>query len=129
MTYSLIAAFILIATSAFAQVRVEWSPEKQAFLEGEPVLIVLRITNVGSSPIGYQEGWMEPMLAIDGRSPYAWRQGCRGGWSWAGGGSAVSHPPTFAPGQSIVFKYLLRGYRLAPGGHVIRAKGVFACQR
>jgi hypothetical protein len=123
VTRCLVAVFVLIAASAFAQVRDEWSPEKAVFLEGEPIYLVLRITNTGSSPIGYQSDGILPLFSIEGRDSYSWRNSCDGERFAYFGASFGGHPPTFAPGQTITYKYLLRGYRLEPGEHTIRAKG------
>ncbi|HYE88012.1 MAG TPA: hypothetical protein VEA16_16730, partial [Vicinamibacterales bacterium] len=120
----LAGVFILAASSAGAQVSVEWRPEKPAFLQGEPIYLVLRVTNTSAAPIGYHEAWMLPQLRIVERASYPWREGCGSHGGVAGGGSgASSHPPTFAPGQSLTFRYLLRGYRLEPGRHSIHVQG------
>jgi hypothetical protein len=53
--------------------------------------------------------------------PNLW--GCSGG-NWTGGGSCgIDHPPTFAPGESVSFRYLLKDYNLVAGAFVLRAKG------
>ena len=122
MTRLLAAALLLSASTAFAQVRVVVRPEKSAFLEGEPVFLKAEIINVGVTHVTYGLVGHDLKLEIPGRRPYEWREAC-GPLPVSDSRSIVDHPPSLAPGGTVSFQYLLRGYRLKPGRHDVRVFG------
>ena len=44
---------LLFATQAFGQVHVDVLLEKDRYLEGEPVVVVVNILNIGDESVGY----------------------------------------------------------------------------
>ncbi len=53
MKVSLIPAFLLLAVQASCQVKVAVFPSKAHYIEGEPISVIVRVTNVGSDPLGH----------------------------------------------------------------------------
>lgn len=125
MKVSLIPAFLLLAVQASCQVKVAVFPSKAHYLEGEPISVIVRVTNVGSDPLGhdYCDGHVE--LAVVGQrrltSPNLW--GCFGGGVGSGSGCGIDHPPMLLPGKGTDFTYLLHDYRLKSGDYLLQVSG------
>ena len=122
---SAVLMILSLAAQASCQVRVSARLTKAEYLESEPVEVIVKITNVGSEPVAYEQGWRDVALAVEGQEkrpapPNIW--GCFAG---EGGGivGGIDHPPLLPPGASIEFKYLLRDYELRPGQYSLRASG------
>jgi HEAT repeats len=121
---SLITAFLLLAVQASCQVKVAVLTSRAQYLEGEPISVIVRVTNVGSDPLGYDycDGHVE--LAVVGQPrltpPKLW--GCFGGGG-SGSGCGIDHPPILLPGKGTDFTYLLRDYQLRPGEYVLQGSG------
>jgi hypothetical protein len=125
MKVSLIPAILLLAVQASCQVKVAVLSSKAQYLEGEPILVIVRVTNVGSDPVGYDycDGHVD--LAVVGqqrmRPPNLW--GCFGGGFGSGSGCGIDHPPMLLPGKSTDFTYLLHDYRLKSGEYLLKVSG------
>jgi hypothetical protein len=122
----LLPALLLLTVPATGQVKVEVLTPRQQYLEGEPITVTVRVTNVGSDPVGYDGCDGRVDLVVVGQQkvtpPNLW--GCfsvRGVIS--GTGCGIDHPPMLPPGKSTDFQYLLRDYRLKPGEYVLRVSG------
>jgi hypothetical protein len=116
---------VLFATQAFGQVRVDARLEKGRYLEGEPVVIVVDILNVGDEAVGYStcDGNVNLTVAGAERRVPPNIFGCFSGMGISGGGCAIDHPPLLPPGQSTSFRYLLKEYNLKPGQYSLTASG------
>jgi hypothetical protein len=115
----------LFATQALAQVRVDVRLERDRYLTGEPITVVVDIENVGDDPFGYSACDGDIQLTVVGAQH---RQrpdvfGCFSGMGMGGSACAVDHPPLLPPGQSTSFRYLLREYDLKPGQYELRVSG------
>jgi hypothetical protein len=121
----LLPGFLLLAVPVTGQVKVDVLTPRQQYLEGEPITVTVRVTNVGSDPVGYDgcEGRVD--LGVVGQQkmspPNLW--GCFAGGVISGTGCGIDHPPMLAPGKTTDFLYLLRDYRLKPGEYVLQASG------
>jgi hypothetical protein len=122
----LLAAVLLLAVPATAQVKVDVLSPREQYLEGEPITVTVRVTNVGSDPVGYDGCDGRVDLVVVGQQkitpPNLW--GCfsvRGVIS--GTGCGIDHPPMLPPGKSTDFQYLQRDYSLKPGEYVLRVSG------
>jgi hypothetical protein len=118
---------VLFATQAFGQVRVDSHLEQDRYLEGEPVVVVVDVLNVGDKAIVSSICNAHVNLTIGGverrRPPNI--SGCFSGMggSSGSGGCAMDHPPMLAPKQSTSFRYLLKDYDLGPGLYSLTASG------
>jgi HEAT repeats len=122
----LLPALLLLSVPIAGQVKVDALTARQQYLEGEPITVTVRVTNVGSDPVGYDGCDGRVDLVVVGQQkitpPNLW--GCfsvRGVIS--GTGCGIDHPPMLPPGKSTDFQYLLRDYRLKPGEYVLRVSG------
>jgi len=115
---------VSFATQAFGQVRVDAHLEKDRYLEGEPVVVVVDILNVGDEAVGYSTCDGNVNLTVIGAErrvpPNIF--GCFSGMG-GGGGCGIDHPPLLAPGQSTSFRYLLKDYSPGPGQYSLTASG------
>jgi hypothetical protein len=120
----LLSALLLLAVPATGQVKVDVLSRRQQYLEGEPIAVTVRVTNVGSDPVGYDGCDGRVDLVVVGQQkitpPNLW--GC---FSVSGSvsGCAIDHPPMLPPGKSTDFQYLLRDYRLKPGEYALEVSG------
>jgi hypothetical protein len=125
MKVTLIPAVLLLAVQATCQVRVVVLSSQVQHFEGEPISVIVRVTNVGSDPLGYDycDGHVE--LAVVGQKrmtpPNLW--GCFSGGLGSGSGCGIDHPPMLLPGKSADFTYLLPDYRLKSGEYFLQASG------
>jgi hypothetical protein len=121
----LFPALLLLALPAAAQVKVDVLTPRQQYLEGEHITVIVRVTNVGPDPVGYDgcDGHVD--LEVVGQQkitpPNLW--GCSGAGVVGGSGCGIDHPPMLPPGKTTDFIYLLRDYRLTPGEYVLHASG------
>lgn len=115
---------LLLVPKSLCQVDVEVRADKATYLVGEPIFVILTVTNIGTEAIGYSYCDGQVDLAVVGAEKKQVRNlwGCGVG---IGGASAcgIDHPPLMAPHASVSFYYLLTGYRLGAGNHVLQAKG------
>jgi hypothetical protein len=121
----LLPVVLFLAVPATGQVKVDVLTPRQQYLEGEPITVTVRVTNVGSDPVGYDGCDGRVDLGVVGQQktspPNLW--GCFGGGVISGTGCGIDHPPMLAPGKTTDFVYLLRDYRLKPGEYVLQASG------
>jgi hypothetical protein len=84
------------------------------------------VTNIGTESIGYSAYDGKTDLTVPGgRQKQTPRlRGCyTGDGSSGSSGGGLFHPPLMAPGQTVSFRRLLKGYRLQSGTYVLRASG------
>jgi hypothetical protein len=128
------AVVLAFAGPAAAQVRTEAHLEKARYIAGEPIFLVIDVTNTGWQPVAYDGStdYQHPKtvtLSIDGKmprqSPARAIASCNQLMSPAlfGGGGMLDHPPVLAPAERRPFKYLLSEYDLPPGRYRLTAKG------
>jgi hypothetical protein len=125
------AVLWLIAPEAAAQVRTEVRLEKARYIAGEPVFVIVDVTNVGAWPLVYRDGWLirDPKtLAIsieNGKPDRPLSEVLRTCTRVVGINEAVglTHPPLLMPGEERSFRFLFTGYTLAPGRHTLRVSG------
>ena len=122
----LISIVLWLTAQASCQVHVSASLTKAEYLEGEPIEVVVKITNIGSDPVAYEKGSGHVALEAEGQRkrptpPNLW--GCFAGEGWGGGAGGIDHPPLLAPGASTEFRYLLRDYQLLAGRYTVHASG------
>src|SRR5262245_46797056 len=118
------ATFLLLSTAAaFAQVRVDAHLERSQPLQGEPVVVVVDVLNIGSEPVGYQQGSdgvRLTVVSVRRRTPPN-IFGCYSGVSsGSGGGTGLAR---LEPGQTTSFRYLLQEYDLSPGQYSVSVSG------
>lgn len=101
---------VLLATPAFAEVQVDARLEKTQYLEGEPIVVVVDILNVGDEAVGYSRCDGDVRLTVIGvaRRVLPNIVGCFNGIGVGPGLCGVDHPPLLAPGQRTSFNYVLR---------------------
>jgi hypothetical protein len=125
MKVTLLPALLLLAVPASGQVKVDVLSPRQQYLEGEPITVTVRVTNVGSDPVGYDGCDGRVDLVVVGQQkmtpPSLW--GCFVGGVISGTGCGIDHPPMLPPGKTTDFLYLLRDYRLKPGEYILRVSG------
>ena len=95
-------------------------------MEGEPIEVVVKITNIGSDPVAYEKGVGHVALEVEGQGKRPSPPnlgGCFAGEGWGGGAGGIDHPPLLAPGASTEFRYLLRDYQLLAGRYTVRTSG------
>lgn len=118
-------ALLLLAVPATAQVKVDVLSPRQQYVEGEPITVTVRVTNVGSDPVGYDGCDGRVDLVVVGQQkmtpPNLWS--CFSGSGGSVLGCGVDHPPMLSPGKTTDFRYLLRDYRLKPGEYALRVSG------
>ena len=130
MARALIFAALLLgtfATSAASQIRFDARLDKDAYLQGEPVTVVVDILNTGDEAFAYSTCDGRVRLTVSGveRRVAPVIPGCYSAMGVTGGsaGCAIGHPPMLAPGERTSFRYLLRDYDLAPGQYSLTASG------
>ena len=116
---------LLLAAPAFCQVKVIVKLDRPEYLVGEPIFLLVDATNIGTEAIGYSSCDGHANLTVPGgdqkKAPQL--RGCGAGGSGSGSGCGIDHPPTMKPGQTVSFRYLLKGYRLQSGDYILRATG------
>ena len=122
MARALLCAALLLgtfATQAASQVRVDARIDKDTYLQGEPVTVVVDILNTGDEAFAYSTCDGSVTLTVSGveRRVAPDIMGCYSamGGSSGSAGCAIDHPPMLAPGERTSFRYLLRDYDLRPG--------------
>ncbi|MEO8660679.1 MAG: HEAT repeat domain-containing protein [Bryobacteraceae bacterium] len=123
-----LAVIVLATLAAPAQVRVKAHTNRVEYLVGEPIIVVVHATNIGDEPIGYDqccEGSDNGItLAVpNGRRKAPPDLGACNSGSGGFSGGGIDHPPVFAPGEIVSFRYLLKDYRLKSGTYTVWAKG------
>jgi hypothetical protein len=119
----------LIAAPAFGQVQVEARLDKDRYLRGEPITVVVDVVNTGDEAVGYSFCDGRVSLAVSGaeRRREASVSGCSSSFASVSTGSAsgcaIDHPPLLPPGQRTSFKYQLEDYDLPPGQYSLTASG------
>lgn len=117
--------FLAVVPLVHSQVRVTVRTSQESYLVGEPVHVVLEVTNIGTDPVAYSEASGKMDMAVSGhekRKPPV-LGGCffmRGRGGFAGGSF---HPPMMKPGESVTFRYLLKDYDLGADEYTLRASG------
>ena len=115
---------LLAGTQAMAQVQVDVRLEKNRYLVGEPVVVLVDVHNIGDEAVGYSTCDGDVRLEVVGAErrvpPNIF--GCFSGMG-SGGGCGIDHPPLLPPGQTTTFRYLLKDYDLRPGGYQLSASG------
>ena len=111
----------LTACSAFSQVKVSMKLDRPDYLVGEPIFVIVEVTNIGSEPIGYSGGDGRTDVTVAAAQPKQPPNlhGCYSGVGFGSGLGFVSHPPLMAPGQTISFRNLFNGYRLRSGAYTL----------
>jgi len=114
----------LFATQAVAQVRVDVRLEKNGYLAGEPIAVLVDIQNIGDEVFAYSVGGDIRLTVVGAQR----RQrpdifGCFSEMAEGMGWVFVDHPPLLPPGQRTSFRYLLREYDLGPGQYELRVGG------
>src|SRR5258706_9634118 len=115
---------LLAAAAAVAQVQVDVRLEKNRYLAGEPVVVLVDVLNVGDEPVGYTTCDGDVRLQVLGADRRVTPNifGCFSGIG-GGGGCGIDHPPLLQPGQTTTFRYLLRDYDLRSGQYELSASG------
>lgn len=117
------AGLLLLTTPAAAQVRVAVTTDKPEYVQGEPIVVVLEEQNEGTAPVGYPRGVSVSVPNASQRVPPN-LFGCSGfGMGGGEGSGSSSHEPTLKPGETQTFKYVVRGYDLAPGTYELQIVG------
>ena len=116
---------LLAASSASAQVDVDVRLEKTRYLAGEPVVVIVDVRNVGDEAVGYAVGYGNVRMTVAGGRRRMTRDmsGCLVSVLSFPHGGGVDHPPMLPPGQSTLFRYLLKDYDLTPGQYEVTAVG------
>jgi hypothetical protein len=114
----------LAGASGLSQVKVNARLDQPSYLEGEPVFVIVDVTNTGDEPIGYSECDARVELSVPGASPKNPPNlyGCYTS-AQSGSGCGIDHPPLMKPGQTVSFYYLLKGYHLRAGEYTVHASG------
>jgi hypothetical protein len=127
MTIKLARLLFLLAlstASGFCQVSITVKLDQSEYLVGEPIFVIVDATNIGAEALGYSTGDGHADLTVPGgqhkQAPLL--RGCYTGVG-SGSGGGIFHPPLIPPGQTVSFRYLLKGYRLRSGAYVLRANG------
>jgi hypothetical protein len=114
------------AISGFCQVSVAVKLDRPDYLVGEPVFVIVDVTNIGTEAVGYSSYDGRSTLTVP-KGQLKQRPNLRGCYTGEGEGGSFGggsfHPPLMAPGQSVSFRYLLKGYRLQRGEYDLHASG------
>ncbi len=125
--YFLLLLALTAVTPASSQVAVKVSLNGPDYLVGEPIVVNVAFTNIGTESLGYSGCDGRADLTIIGVPPEQppLLRGCPWGGGPTLGGSAcgIDHPPGMAPGQTITFPYLLKSYHLLAGSYLLHASG------
>jgi hypothetical protein len=118
-------AAMLLSHALPAQVAVSVQTSKAEYLVGEPIIILVEVRNFGDRGIPYGNGcdFDLKISAEQGQREAFPRYGCFRGYGAGGSCSGIDHPPRIQPGESMIFKQLLKGYQLGPGRHTISVSG------
>lgn len=121
----LLLVMLSLTAQVSCQVLVSTTLTKPEYLEGEPVEVIVKITNVGSDAVTYEQGAGDVVIQVEGQEkrpapPNIW--GCFAG-EGGGVGGGIDHPPLLQPSASVEFKYLLRDYQLHPGHYTLHTSG------
>ena len=120
------AILLFAAVPAAAQVKIDVRLEKQQYLEGEPVFVVVDIKNVGVEPVGYLKCNNNVQLSVPGVEPRKNPNifGCFSGFGFGGMSVCGASPsPMLLPEQTATSKHLLKGYDLKTGQYLLAASG------
>lgn len=99
--------------------------ERDRYLQGEPIVVVVDILNAGDEAVGYStcDGDVSlTVIGVERRVPPN-IFGCFSGTAVGGEGCGTDHLPLLATGQSTSFKYLLKKYNLKPGQYRLTVSG------
>jgi hypothetical protein len=122
---TLLILFLLMASPALAQVEVTTGDLKPTYLQGEPIVVTVEVTNVGADPIAYSG--CDARVSFDvldtARRVPPNLLGCSSGEIGGGGGCGQGDPPQLTTGERTSFTYLLTGYDLPPGHYRARITG------
>lgn len=115
----------LSAACGFSQVNVAVGLDQPEYLVGEPIFVVVAFTNTGKEPLGYStcDGRADLSVAGGQLKQSISLRGCYESYIGRGGGCGLDHPPLMKPGETVSFRYLLKGYRLPSGSYSLRATG------
>src|SRR3954469_11165890 len=106
---SLCLLLLLAAPPALAQVQVDVRLEKNRYLAGEPVVVLVEVRNVGDEVVGWStcdEDVHLQVLGVERRvAPKIF--GCFSDILSGGGCGGIDHPPLLQPGETTRFRYLL----------------------
>jgi hypothetical protein len=121
---SLLFLLALSAAPGRSQVGVIAKLDQPDYLVGEPILVAVQVTNIGTEPLGYAGGNGRVGLTVVGgqHRPTVNLWGCYRGVGYGSGGG-IFDPPLLAPGRAATDRYLLTGYRLEKGVYLLRATG------
>jgi hypothetical protein len=94
------------------------------YLVGEPVFVIVEAVNVGKEALGYSYCDGKADLEVPGgqKKQPPNLHGCFSG-EVSGSGCGAYDPPFVAPGKSVSFRYLLKGYHLKSGGYDLHSWG------
>jgi len=117
---------MVLAVPVHGQVRVEVQLSAEDYLKGEPVRVVLSVTNIGTDLLTHFEWADKTEMVIPGQQQRQkpWLGGCYFGRG-SGGGLAglIARPPQLKPGQTITLQRILEDYRLDPGEYTLVVSG------
>jgi hypothetical protein len=124
------AVVLLLAHSASAQVIVDARPAKSDFIAGEPIQVVIDVTNLGDEPVLLQACCLNIRLTVPdaGRRVVPSLSSCHSGILFVVGtgvGSVDHAPPPVpvGPGETFSHRSVLVGYSVAPGTYQLLADG------
>lgn len=120
-----LSCLALAALPALSQVAVNVSLNQPDYLVGEPIVVNIAFKNIGTEPLGYSACDGRADLSVIGAKPEQPPnlRGCFSGSIRGDGACGIDHPPRMAPGQTVSFPYLLKGYHLPGGSYVLHASG------
>src|SRR5579872_3063751 len=100
-----LVALLLFARSGFSQVRVTVKLDQREYLVGEPIFVILDVTNIGTEAIGHSECDVYATLIVPGGQPreFPKLRGCYSGRD-GGSGCGIFPPPMMAPGQTVSYR-------------------------
>jgi HEAT repeat protein len=120
----IILVFQMTRLAWASQIHGQFSPEKQKYLVGEPVFVVLDLTNPGSQPVWVSNScvWLDTRFEVPTPSKPHHRVslfGCSGGTAGSCGGGSIE----IRPAEHLRRRYLLDGPFLldTPGTYPVRA--------
>jgi hypothetical protein len=115
---------LILLSNGVCQVAVQLKTSKPAYLVGEPIFVIVDVTNIGTEAVGYSscDGEMDLTVVHTEKKQRPNLEGCGigiGGF----GGCFIDHPPLLHLQEHTSFQYLLKDYRLAAGDYLLHAKG------